>query len=82
MKKFKKDDLVTIFVEPPNIEELARRLRSRGTEAEESIKIRLNNALNELEQKKQFKYIVVNDKLERSVRKISDIIDLEKNRRK
>ena len=81
MKKFEKDDLVTIFVEPPSIEELARRLRNRGTETEDSIKIRLNNALNELEYKRYFKYIVTNDKLESAVKKISDIIDLEKNRR-
>lgn len=81
MKKFCKDDLVTIFIEPPSIEELARRLHSRGTETEESIKIRLNNALNELEYKNQFRYIVTNDNLERAVREISKIIDLEKSRR-
>jgi len=78
MKEFDKNDLVTIFIEPPSIEELGRRLRNRGTETEESIKIRLKNALNELEYKKQFKYIVINKNLDIAVKEISDIIDYEK----
>ena len=81
MKNLGEDNVVTIFVEPPSIEELESRLRKRGTETEESIRIRLNNALNELEYKRFFKYIVVNDDLERAVKEISHIIDSEKIKR-
>ncbi len=78
----KKDlDCVSIFIEPPSLEELARRLRKRGTEDEKSIMIRINNAKNELEYKKFFDYIVLNDVLERAVKEISEIIDKEKKKR-
>lgn len=78
----KKDlDCVSIFIEPPSLEELTRRLRKRGTEDEKSITIRINNAKNELEYKKFFDYIVLNDVLERAVKEISEIIDKEKKKR-
>ncbi len=74
-------DCVSIFIEPPSLEELERRLRNRGTEDEDSIKIRISNAQIELEYKKYFDYIVVNDVLERAVSEISEIIDKEKIKR-
>ena len=74
-------DYVSIFIEPPSIEELESRLRKRDTETEESIKLRIKNAMKELEYKNYFNYIVVNDVLDRAVNEISSIIDKEKRKR-
>jgi len=74
-------DAVSIFIVPPSIEELERRLRKRGTENEEELRLRLLNARNELAYKKFFKYIVVNDKIRYAIEKIEKIIDQEKGRR-
>jgi guanylate kinase len=71
-------DAVTIFIQPPSIEELKRRLRRRGTEGEEEIQIRLMDAKNELEYKSRFKYIVVNRVADDAIRKVTEIIEREK----
>ena len=57
---------LSLFIEPPSIEELERRLRARGTETPESLQARLNKASYELSFKSQFDHIVLNDKLERA----------------
>jgi guanylate kinase len=57
---------LSLFIEPPSIEELERRLRARGTETEESLQARLNKAAYELSFKSQFDHIILNDKLERA----------------
>lgn len=55
---------LTIFIEPPSVVELKKRLQSRGTESLESIQTRLDKALYELSFKNQFNKIIMNDKLE------------------
>jgi guanylate kinase len=57
---------LSLFIEPPSIDELERRLRARGTETEESLKARIDKASYELDFKSQFDKIIVNDKLERA----------------
>ncbi len=74
-------DAVTIFICPPSLKELERRLKKRGTESEKKIKIRLVNAKKELEYASLFQYIVVNDRIESSIQKIEDIIEREKLKR-
>ncbi len=54
-------DAVLIFIAPPSMEELERRLRSRGDTGEEQIRQRLERARWEMEQSKQYDYIVIND---------------------
>ena len=54
---------LTLFIEPPSIEELQRRLQSRGTESLESLQTRLNKAVFELSFKNQFNKIIINDNL-------------------
>jgi guanylate kinase len=66
---------VLIFVEPPSMEELERRLRGRGTETEDRIRLRLETAEWELEQKDWFEHTVVNDELERASSQVAAIID-------
>jgi guanylate kinase len=65
---------VTIFVHPSSIDELERRLRSRGTESEESIQRRLDAARREMKCADHYRYQVVNDDVETAVREICDII--------
>jgi guanylate kinase len=57
---------LSLFIEPPSIDELERRLRARGTETEESLRARIDKASYELDFKSQFDKIIVNDKLERA----------------
>jgi guanylate kinase len=57
---------LSLFIEPPSIGELERRLRARGTETPESLQARLNKASYELSFKSQFDHIILNDKLERA----------------
>lgn len=73
--KSKVPDAVAVFLAPPSLEELERRLRNRGTETEESINRRLTAAVTELAQKDDFDYIVVNDMVDRAAREIIEIIN-------
>ncbi len=72
---------ITIFVHPSSIDnadedlqEIERRLRSRGTESEQSIERRLAVARRELECSRQYQYQVVNDDVERAMQEIREII--------
>ena len=74
-----KDDAVLIFIAPPSLEELERRLRGRGDTSEEQIKIRQARVAWEMEQSKQYDYVVVNDIVERCAAEILEIIAREAN---
>ena len=71
------DNAVLIFIAPPSIEELEKRLRGRHTETEEAIQRRLSSIKLEIENSKQFDYRVVNDTVENAVKELEKII-LEK----
>lgn len=68
---------VLIFILPPSMEELERRLRGRGTETEEAIQKRLNTVQSETEKVKIFDYTVTNDTVDNAVKKIEEIIEHE-----
>ena len=70
---------VLIFVEPPSMEELERRLRGRGTETEDRIRLRLETAGWELEQREWFDHAIVNDDLERASSQVAAIIDASRS---
>ncbi|MBQ7328541.1 MAG: guanylate kinase [Oscillospiraceae bacterium] len=74
-----KEDAVLIFIAPPSLEELERRLRSRGDTSEEQIAIRQARVAWEMEQSKQYDYVVVNDIVERCAAEILEIIAREAN---
>jgi guanylate kinase len=73
-------DAVGVFVVAPDMEILEQRLRSRGTDSEESLRIRLGNAAQEMESAGLFQYRIVNDTLESAVRELASIIALESAR--
>jgi guanylate kinase len=70
----KMPDSVLILLEPPTREELERRLRSRGTETEEGLALRLAKADWELSQAGAFDHVVVNDRAERAADEVAAII--------
>ena len=71
-------DAITIFLETPSAELYERRLRDRGTESEEGIQRRLQTARKELELAGSYRHRVVNDDLDRAVRKICGILEAHK----
>ena len=78
----KRPDVVMVFIAPPSMEELERRLRGRGTETEEKIQKRLETAKQELTCANQFDYTIVNDDLDTAVRKLLAIFTAERCRNK
>lgn len=73
--KSKMPEAVSIFIVPPSMEELERRLRSRGTDDEETIIKRLAIAKSELLVSEEYDYIVVNDVVDRAANEIINIIN-------
>ena len=71
---------VLVFVSPPSMHELERRLRWRLTESEESLSVRLGTARQEMEQMLAFDYLVVNDTLDDAIQQLNAIISAEKCR--
>lgn len=78
----KRPDAVSIFLCPPDLEELERRLRSRGTDTEEKIRDRLMTAHREYALVHKYGYIIVNDDADKAVRELDAIITAEKCRSK
>lgn len=70
MKKIYGDDIKIVFIAPPSIDELERRLRHRGTENTGIINLRLANAKAEMMRKNDYDYCVLNDDLEKAYQDI------------
>jgi guanylate kinase len=58
---------VFLFIAPPSLVELEKRLRGRGTDPEETVQLRLNNARREMEDAGRYDYLVINDQLDEAV---------------
>jgi guanylate kinase len=67
-------ETVLIFLAPPSLEELERRLRSRGTEDEARLALRLATARAEMAQQRRFDHVVVNDRLDQATAQVEAII--------
>jgi len=72
---------VSVFILPPTLEELGRRLRNRGSEDEASIERRYKNARSEIEHYGLFDYLLVNDDLDRTKVRMRSIVEAELVRR-
>ena len=70
---------VTIFLQTPSPEEFERRLRARGTETEDIIQRRLATAARELQFTDRYRYVVVNDQLDRAIQEICEILKSEES---
>ena len=73
---------VTIFVAPPSLESLEQRLRNRGTDSEELIKRKLQDALRETAKIPEYDYLIVNEDLDTAVRQLEAILEAERCRTK
>lgn len=75
LKQLYGDLAVTLFLLPPSVEELERRLTERGTDSLEEQQIRLENARHELAHKDQYDFQVVNQDLEQACREIEKVLN-------
>ena len=73
-------DALFIFILPPNLTTLRKRLKSRGTESKEKIIERFKTAYKEMNEVTKYNYVVINDDLNESVKKIEAILISEKLR--
>ena len=73
-------DAVTVFIYPPSVDSLRRRLLGRHSDAPEVVETRLGNAPGELAQYVHYDYLVVNDDLEQAVSRLIAILDAERSR--
>lgn len=78
--KEKRSDAVFIFIMPPSMEILKSRLVGRKTETKEQVVERFKTAYKEINEVSKYNYVIVNDKVEDSVKRMSSIIDAEKSR--
>jgi len=74
-KNYNKSQIIDFFILPPNIKELKRRLEKRGRDNKEEIKIRLSHALNEINHHNDYKYVLINDNINETVKNLIDIIN-------
>lgn len=70
-------EAVFVFLAPPSLEELVKRLDQRGSENKHSKEIRLNNAREEMKERENYDYEVINDKIDQAVLKFKSIIIAE-----
>ncbi len=75
-------DAVFLFIAPPSVEELRRRLNKRGTEAAEVIEERVSQAARELSYANRYDYIIVNGELEKAIQDFRTVVRAEKLRTK
>jgi len=74
IKRLYGNDALSVFVQPPSIEELEKRLRTRNTDSEESIRKRVKKAGYELQYAKHFDVVIVNDNLEEAEQKTLEVV--------
>lgn len=68
---------VFIFILPPSMAELRKRITGRGSESEEDINLRLGETLKEVAYIDRYDYCVINDEIEEAVQRVTDIINVE-----
>ncbi|GAA4830054.1 hypothetical protein GCM10023331_14150 [Algivirga pacifica] len=74
LKKYFGNDAMAIFIQPPSVEELERRLRSRATDPEESIRERVDKAADELKYATSFDVTLINDDLQEAFEKAEELV--------
>ena len=74
IKKAFGSEVLAIFVQPPSVEVLAQRLKGRGTESEEKIKLRLDKAQQELAFAPSFDHVLINDELTLAIEQAEALI--------
>ena len=75
-----KKDLVSVFVLPPNTKELENRLQTRAQDLESVVRQRMDKATDEMSHYREYKYVIVNDNIEKSVQYVENILVAERVR--
>ncbi len=75
-----RDDLVSIFILPPNTAELENRLRTRAQDPEEVVQERMSKAADEMSHYREYRYVIVNQEIEDSVVQAESILTTERLR--
>lgn len=70
--------LADVFIMPPGLEELARRLRKRGTESDEQIEVRLRNAASEMRHWRAYRYTLISGSMEEDIEKFRAVMRAER----
>ena len=70
----------SLFISPPSLSELERRLRGRETDNEETILLRLKNARKEMQAAVDYEYLIINDRLEQAIDTLRAIVIAERSR--
>ena len=76
-----KDDLVSVFILPPSMDELERRMRARAQDSEEVVAKRMSKARTEISHWQEYDYVLVNQDLDQTHRKINSILQAERLKR-
>jgi guanylate kinase len=79
--KSKVTDVVAIFILPPSMQELQRRLRDRASETEETLQRRFAVAKREIEHYALFDYLIVNEDIQRAFDELRSVVVAERSRR-
>ena len=74
-KNYKKDDIIDFFILPPSKSELKRRLIKRGRDNKKEINLRLSYAIEEMKHYGEYKYVLINEKVYKTVNEIKKIIE-------
>ena len=75
------EHLVTIFLLPPSMDELERRLRARGTDSAEVIADRMRRAADEISHWAEYEYVLVNDDMDKCLERVRAIVTAERAKR-
>lgn len=77
LDKSLKDDVISIFIAPPSLEDLKDRIRARGSETDEQLSERFLRVEEEMSHIKMFDHVVINDVVEKAVNEVKQIIKKE-----
>lgn len=81
LREIARDDLVTVFILPPNAKELERRLRARNQDSEESIRHRMEKASDEMTHYSEYDYVLVNNNIDLAIQQAQQILNSERLKR-
>jgi guanylate kinase len=74
-------DLVSVFILPPSLKELERRLRTRAQDSDEVVTRRMAKAISEISHWQEYDYVIINDDLEKTTQRVISILQSERLRR-
>ena len=74
-KNYNKERIIDFFILPPSKSELKRRLKKRGRDNNQEINLRLSYAIDEMKHYKEYKYVLINDNVKKTVNEIKNIIE-------